>query len=504
MTPMTLRTRYNSKGFSLMELLLALGIFASVMMGVLALLQTYTERELARATNRYMMAVLGATKAMLQDPINFNALYEATAATGGGYQLIADEAAAASDNILKDFVVTSVATGPVTIQASRLLNSRFTQNSPIRAQVRILLRISDTPPPNETDVRAMEIFVVTRAPRPDSIVQKAANEGGYNGGYIRTYANKAAALMDNSFNGWRMQMDANSRLTATNWYTGDLQNTLNSNTDGSYLVYYDYVNLQDIASDYLYRVEDPSVSKELNTMYGPMNLGGNDIIGADDVYIGNGAITNTFANADPNDICNGGVLCVDGIGIVKGSASAGGNMTVSGSALVADSGNFNAMRIQNGLTSDADRQAYGAQGLFVVDGDEDGGGGGTTDTVTVGGVATFEDGMTVNQGNLGNITATDMAIPENGILQAQRITNARKISATAINANSLTTIGQLKSGIVTGGNVDVTGRAGVIDISAMNNMQLGTAATPQNLTVPRLRVNKLLVNNFGACGDCPQ
>lgn len=498
----------HHKGFSLLELLLALSIFTSVMMGVMQLLQTYTERELARATNRYMMSVLEAAKETLSNPNNFQALYEAAAAAGGGYQLIADEAAPAQDNLLKDFVITTVPTGSVTIQATRMLSERFTQNSPIRSQVRILLRIADNPPPVETDVRALEIFVVTRTPRPDSIVQKTANEGGYYGGYIRTYATKATALMDNSFNGWRVQ--PSSRLAATNWYTNDLLAALDSNVQGSYLVYYNYINLADIASDYLYRTPDPSAARQLNTMYGPINLGGNDIIGADDVYIGNGATTQTFAAGSVATECEGGVLCVEGANFVKGSATVGGNMTVTGSALVADSADMQNLRIENGLPVDdgspgSERQLYAAQGLFVVDGAEDGGGGGVTDSVTVTGLSTFEDGMAIDgTGTLGVITGTNVAMPENGILQASTIPSARRISAQNVNLDSLSTAGTVKAETVTGGNIDVTGRTGVIDIKEMEDLQYGAAATPRTLNAPRLRVERLYTQRFGACGDCPR
>ncbi|HEY8964612.1 MAG TPA: prepilin-type N-terminal cleavage/methylation domain-containing protein, partial [Alphaproteobacteria bacterium] len=285
-------SRKTSRGFTLLELMLALAIFAAVMMGILSLLTTYSERELARSTNKYMMAVLDATRATLSDPTNFNVLYEAAAATysagtGGAYQLIADKDAPAADNILKTFVVNTVPTGAVTIQASRVLPAQFTENSPIRSPVRILLRIADRLPPDETDVRALEIFVVTTTPRPDSIVQKAANEGGFHGGVLRTYNAKANGLLNSAFNGWRLPMNEPvSRLSRTAWY-GGLQAALNSTTDGSYLIYYDYVNSADVTSDYLYRIRDPSGTNRLNTMYGPINLGGNNIIGADDVLVGN-------------------------------------------------------------------------------------------------------------------------------------------------------------------------------------------------------------------------
>lgn len=483
------RNHTSQKGFSLLELLLAIGLFVMVLLAVFNILQSFAERELARSTNKYMTTVAEATRQILSNISSFNALYDAARATGGGYQLIADSTAGAADNIASPtgrFVI-----GGVTIQASRLLNSQFSQTSPLRSQIRVLLRIADDPT-TEADTRALEVMVVTRTPRPDGLVRLAASEAGPSGGWVRTYTGKNTAVMQNAFGSWRVTPSVG--LQATNWYTADLQGNLVSETDGSYLVNYSYVNREDKISDYLYRREDTDNAGRRNTMNGPLNLGGNDIIGADDVNVGNGGSAVPFVTADVvSDSCAGDVLCVNGTGIIKGAATIGGTMVVDGSALVANSMNAQTMRVQNGLTS-AQRTAYGAQGLMVVDGTN-----GTQDTVQVGGNATFNDGVTSGTGTIGNITAATTTVADGGTFVTNTITNTRRITSTTTSAGSLSVDHQLKAGIVSSGNINVTGRTGTIDIRNSNNLVYGTNASPRTLVAPKINVNNLSISNFGTC-----
>jgi len=483
------RNNTTQKGFSLLELLLAIGLFVMVLLAVFNILQSFAERELARSTNKYMTTVADATRQILSNISSFNALYDAARATGGGYQLIADSTAGAANNIASPtgrFVI-----GTTTIQASRLLNSQFTQTSPLRSQIRILLRIADDPL-TEADTRALEVLVVTRTPRPDGLVRLAASEAGPAGGWIRTYTGKNTARMQNSFGSWNV--NPSNGLQATNWYINDLQANLVSGTDGSYLVNYSYVNREDKISDYLYRREDTDNAGRRNTMNGPLNLGGNDIIGADDVNVGNGVAV-PFVTADAvSDNCAGDVVCVNGTGIIKGSSTIGGTMVVEGSALVANSMNAQTMRVQNGLTA-AQRNTYGAQGLMVVDGTN-----GTQDTVQVGGNATFNDGVTSGTGNLGNITAATTTIADGGTFVTNTITNTRRITSTTTSAGFLSVDNQLKAGIVSSGNINVTGRTGTIDIRNSNNLIYGTNAAPRTLVAPKINVNNLSIGQFGYCG----
>jgi hypothetical protein len=480
------------KGFSLLELLLATAVFFSLLIAVFMLLQTYAERELARATNKYMVSVADATREILDNIDNFNALYLAAVANGGGYQLIADSSAPAQDNIAKTFTV-----GSTTIQASRLLNAQFRATSPLRAPVRIMLRVADNMA-SSTDTPALDVLIVTATPRPDGLVRRAASEAGANGGYIRTYSDKASADVVSAYGSWHVKPSAGLQSTA--WYQNELKGSLSSFTDGSYLVYYMYSNIEDVGGDYLYRVKDVDPALHRNTMYGDFNIGGNDVYGGDDINVGNDTSAHPFVTGDATvpDECEGGVMCVNGTAILKGSGSIAGTMTTQGSALIADSSSVKSLRIQNGLDA-AQKDAYGAQSMFVIDGN-----GQTSpsvqDEIDVGTNAKFVDGATVNAGNLATIQGTTVTMPDGGVLNARDVLNTRRVSGTTIDAKSMVVNDVLKSGIVSGGNVNVaSGRAGVIDIRESQNMTYGSAAAPRKVSVPKLNVGTMNISNFGTC-----
>ena len=523
MTLKTHRRMDRAQGFSLLELLLALVVLATLMLGIMSLLQSYTQREQARSMNKYMLTVLNATKALLSDPDVYDALYEATldaGSGGGGYELLADSVSGAANNIMTTMNVAYEVGGvnhTLAVEKSRLLDPNFRFNSPMRSEVRILLRIADDPA-TENDIRAMEVYVVTSRPVLTEVAQKAANEGEMHGGYIGTlngsnftagFTNPGAATttMMGAFRNWRLSMDATSRLRDTDWWAAfNAGGAVNPNTNGTYLVYYDYLNKGDIESDYLYRTPDPSFKR--NTMYGALNMGGNDIVGADDVAIGGGAgfTAADIAATGMSTDCQGNVLCVEGSAIVKGSAAVNNRMVVNGSVNVADTANVNAMEIRNGLAADngtdtTPRAQFKAKGLFVVDSNGAGGAGGV-DSVIIRGNGTFNEGVSSIEGELGDVTGTRLAMPQGARLQTPAM-DAGKVSATTINTNTLTvgSTGVLNVGNLS--NTDLTianGKvAGVVNTTDIDTFQYGEIGGLKSISAPVVRVENLNISRFGRC-----
>lgn len=479
-------TRTRTHGFSLLELLLSVMVFASVLMAVFGLMRYFSERELARASNKYMATVADATSQILDNVDSFNALYTAAANNGGTFTLIADTAVSApsQNNIAKDFQLNGV-----WIQQSRLLNRSFRgNNSPLRSSLSIILRVANNP----AGAKGLDILVVTDTARPDNIVRMAASMAGEAGGTIRTYNNKAAASarINSAYGSWNIPLNT---LATTPWYTS-LPSPLNSRTTGSFLAYYRYANLGDKTGDYLYR--KPQTDAGLNTMYGAFNIGGNDIMGADDLSIGNHVNGRALSTSDavpaPAE-CDGGVLCVNGTAALKGSGTIGGTMVTNGSALVADSMNVGTMRIRNNLPA-AQRQEYLAENLLVVDGSNN-----TQDTIEVTSNARFVDGGTVQNGSFGSIGVENSTMPDGGVLSANTSNNNRRITSGHVDANSLSVADQLKAGKVVGGPAFVTGKTGTIDISGVQDLQYGSETNPRTFTVPVLHSKMLRVDSFGAC-----
>lgn len=496
---MMIKRRGHTAGFSLLEMILSVGVVFALMIAVFLLLQTFGEREMARSNAKYMNTIAESMNLILQDLDNFNALYQAAAdpAVGnGGYELIADQTAPATNNITKNFVVNGV-----TIQGSRLFNPQFRDYAPIRANVRILLRVADDrADPN--DDPALDVMIITTTPRPDSQVRTAATEAGPHGGFIRSYGAKTDARIESAFGSW--QVNPSDGLQNTAWYINNLNPDLDSLEDGSYFVYYMYKNIEEVGGDYLHRLPDVDPALRRNTMFGPLNLGGNDIFGGDDINIGNDgsaraltAASNPGLHAD----CENNVLCVSGTAIVKGSATVSNTMSVNGSALIADTSRTNNLRIENALT-DTEKQDYNAQNHLIVDGDGNDGMG-TQDLVEVTNNARFLDGSTVATGNLTNTNNTVLTMPDGGVLTAGTV-DAHRLSATSVASQSLLVDNQLRSGIVTQGNINVAnGKAGVIDIRNSGDLVFGGTGPgrERTITAPRVNIRTLNISNFGQCFD---
>ncbi|MCB1538706.1 MAG: prepilin-type N-terminal cleavage/methylation domain-containing protein [Alphaproteobacteria bacterium] len=497
--------RRAQAGFSLLELLLSVVVFFVLLLAIFDLLQNYTAKEQGRAAAAYMANIADAMGQILSDTDNFNILYDAAIATGGGYELTVDSNPGTANNI----AAPSFKVGAKYVQGARTLNGKIIALSPLMTRVSILLRVTSGPP----NPRAMEVLIATRTPRPDKIIERAAIESGPAGGIIRSYADKATAVASSVFSSW--SVTPSTGLQQTNWYLNDINATLDSTTQGSYLVYYRYYNMQDLAGDYLYRadgVDGATTNYERNTMHAALNMGNNNIAGADNVNIGNGTGKAFVAAADgTNALCDGSVLCVNGTTSLKGAGVVAGNMNTTGSGFVADSMLASNMRVQNGLTS-AQRNDYNAQSLFVVDGGPGNNGGGAFDRVTVGNVGTFTDGSTVQDGTLTHTIATDVAMPSGGVLEADTL-DARRISAQSATTNTFYAADQLKAGIIKNGDVNTaSGRAAIIDIHDSGNLVYGGSIsrtlnapnitiTPTPSTAPGAAGTGLTTSTFGACNS---
>lgn len=502
----SLPNRQNSRGFSLLEVLLALAVFVVMMTGIVQIMRDFTEREVARSGAAYMESIMEAMTEILNNPTTFLTLYHAAVESGGGYQLVADGSPTAptSNNILRQMDILTLGMGStVSIPPTTVLNQNFRNVSPLRTPVRILIRPANpagTPP-------AIEVIIVTTEPRPIGLVQKAASEGKFEGGYIETYnGGRGNARLKNAFNSWTLNLS--SGLGNTPWYTANLPDALDNRVDGSFLAYYSFFSYSTITSDYLFRVRDPHPTLELNTMHVPLKMNGNNLLGVDDFNIGDAGGDAIIASGGIDPLCDGTRLCVNGTAIVKGSTQVGGNMTVRGNAMIADSATVNALRVENAFT-DTERLTYGAQGHLMVDGNSSGS---TNDFVNVRGAALFEDGTVIQTGNLSDIETVGLTMPPGGTLETGTGL-AYRISGSGITANEFHAEGPVRAGAVTGGFTSITAadpaaRTGVIDVNDMTHMQIGWDPDPTTVAAPaevqRLNVQKLSVSRFGACNDCPR
>lgn len=515
-----MKTRhYKQSGFTLLEILLTVGIFAALLVAFMLILQDYSRKEVARATNKYFETVADGAVQVLRNYDNFNAFYALSAAPNTGYQLFADSTLGTQNNNIApianpnacSFVLATLP--PTTVQCPRIIPANFRPQSPLGSPVRILLsgRII-------AGKRQIEIVVITARPRPSEIVRLAAGMAGANAAVVAPYAAKNVALLSNAYASWTKPFFSagGGGLQGTAWYTGEM--AASTTAASVYFAHYRYVSEDDVIGDYLYR-RNTGVADH-NTMHAPLSLGSNDILGTDNISIGTagGAFTAAdFAAIDPRRAAcggNGTVMCINGTGIVKGTATVRNTITVLGSAHVGGpsatdvsplsrSFRANNVTIRNGLTA-VQKTTYNAQGMMVVDGD---GVGGVTDSVNVGTDANLSNGLAAGRGlGVQTTTATEVAMPDGSTYSTGTINATERITATRVRAGYLTADGHVKAGNVVGGTINVNNatnnaRTGVIDIKA-NRLVYGTAAAPRDLYIGNGTITgNMSVTNFGRCDD---
>lgn len=478
---MTMRKQYTSQsGLSLLELLLAVTLIASIFVAAAQITQFYAERALAKASAAYMQQIADSVDNILKNETNFNALYEiAVVERGLELRVETDPAPAPDRNILYDFTVTPPSTGiPVTIRSQLRISPAFSGLSPLRTGVRILLQQADDPA-IATDPAALNYLIVTNEPRPLERVRAAAQQLGAAGGFVGTYGTKATAAFTGALNGWRLVPSIG--LSTTAWYAS-IPASLNALTDGTYLGYLGYKNFQDIASDYLFR-RDIAGNTALNSMFGPLNLGGNNIVGADNINVGTQALTT--AECDPNSPA-GVSLCVRGPVMAKGAVSLQGGMDLTG--------DLRAERTDNSPTRLMSVNGNVAlTGNLVVDSQN----ASSVDTINVTGNALMSNGATATSATTGSTIAKDVFLPAGGVTTVNSRFTGNRVSATQINAGSstlnVTGPTNVRNTLINNGPTNISGSLEALTVNA------GTLSTP-NVNAGTARINNLDVGTFGACG----
>jgi hypothetical protein len=519
--------RCHTKGISLLEMLLALGTITGLMIAMMNILADFAQRDMARAQAKYMATIANATKEILRNPDYFEALYAAAFANDGGFELVAENGAGAatSNNIATGFILPEITAGlypmsEATIQKSSMLNNNIQRLSPLGSQVRILLRISDDMSIT-TDPKGLEIIVVPNARYDNKMTMRVADylgpAGGWINGYIdgdmteTTYTTSTInqALAKSIYGLWSfgvMGTGNDGSLENTPWFdpAPPAQGFVGRDgaRDTSYVIHYNYMTLEDTVGDYLYRRRDAAdTTGRKNTMYGNLNIGGNNIIGADDVIVGE---TNKPFDATngPAALCDGNVVCLRDGAVVKGSAYVGGNMIVNGDVQVADRANIQTINLTNAMT-DADKDAYEANNNFIVNST-----GATDDTIEVVNGTNIEDGMDVGAATFADrVRANVVRVNDGGTFTAGSLGQELGNVTTTPKLRRMTTAGattvnnfEAMSTLATGGlNADSV-RGGVGSTATFSSdIQTGTLSVSGTLTTDESDIDDMSINSFGDC-----
>lgn len=425
--------KYYSKknnGFSLLEALLTTIVISGVLLVILGILRAYTEQTLARTTANYVDQIASSIYDILENPLYFQQIY--------------DDADAQANDIL-EITIPNIINGQIgasIFPMTSTLNANFSNTSPLKVGTEIMLRASagDT----------IEVIIVSDARAIDQRVRLSAEQLKLYGGFYRN----AAEGIKNAYNAW--QFDPNI-LVGTNWWDNIASLNPPSMDEGSYLVHYRHINLDDVAGDYLYRTDIPG-RPELNQMYSALNMGGQNILGVDNLNISGNM------DFDSRAIVNGsmnitGDTTLNGANLRAFNQMNAAEANVGGSFLVQNSLGMLNYSVANDLSAD---EASFTNGFFA------------------------NDSLTANE--IGSI---------NGTIDVQGTTFATNIQGlSAATPLDINVDGQLNVGTITTESFEIDGAntLGVIDLDIAQDVTVGN-----EVNAPRVIVDVLNTDTFGLC-----
>jgi type II secretory pathway pseudopilin PulG len=344
---------HTQAGITLIETLLVVGLLAGILLVLSVMLQDFARREHMRSVAGQMALVQRAIVESFSNVSAFSELHRVALENGG----TAEISLLNPDNPNRSLSTSYMPTGSISLEsgdgadlrANHIVNagynpagaptySAFRDTLPVRAstymesyngagnpreeaRVSVLVRASGTAP-----ARALEILIVTVDRLYEKDIRSIAESVGAHGGFVSAAAPASPAdcpasgcayTARSAFGTWSVPL---SRFAGTPWYdtiATTYPAVLNDDESEGYLVSYVYINESVIAGDYLYRKYTGN-NPDLNRMHTSLDLGRNDIVGADNLEIKNS---------------DGYALTVNRALHAQGSAYIGGNLAVEGDLL---------------------------------------------------------------------------------------------------------------------------------------------------------------------------
>lgn len=494
-----MRSPNKEAGMTLIETMLVIGLLSGVLLILTVLLQDFIRREHMRGVASQMAIVQKAVSETVRSASMFSALYQYVADNGG----VAEISILALDNPARALSSGYTVTGAVSLERggnnilpSTIVNagyqagggpnhSGFRDTLPIRAasyleeygsanNVRRNARLSILARTVERNgERALEILIVSVDRIAERDLRDISAAMDAHGGLIsaRPSAEEndchelgCAYTARGALGNWRLNMPD---FSGTRWYnnvmTANLANyDQDAGTGEGYLASYTYVSEAVIAGDYLYRVAVPG-SPQLNRMHARLDLGNNDVLGADNVEIrnreGTALTVNNTVHAQGSAYIAGDLL-VQGDLDVRGTMRAG-DLTVQP---VADGG------VAPGMSRNIGNVVVGNR--FK------------TQDLTTGGSVSVANDATLLGATAGNVagqllTTTNLAAEESSVLtgvlanpnniNASGLVQSGQISTTTVQAQSVGIVqGDVNSNLTVGGALNAAG--GKIQVQGGTNI----------------------------------
>jgi prepilin-type N-terminal cleavage/methylation domain-containing protein len=335
-------------GFTLLEVILGLAVAGSVALVGVQAMKGWAQSEKASATAAYVAKIRDATQDMLHGPRDFEVFYSLAENTGSGSVQIPIYADDPAEDISVMYGIKETAGANGTVPGSPSLSQVSAALNPLKTPMTLVVATDGVP-----GKRSLHLALVSTQRAPEDLVRKTAALIGGGGGYISAVPPTSGFCLTacertlrSAFGDWEVALDA---FVGTEWES-DVTSAPPSLQQGAYLVVYRHITEDEIEGDYLYRSQIPG-APDVNTMHVPMDLAGNSVVGADNVYVaGNLTVRESLA--------------------VQGHTNLSGNFSTA--ELVVDGNVFGGtMEISRTFVSNPlkiDETALATSGTLLVDG----------------------------------------------------------------------------------------------------------------------------------------
>lgn len=316
---------WRQAGFSMMETALSLVATGALSVLFVGFLEEWARVEKVRASVEYIRMIEDGLQEWTSDIQRFDAIYERVEASGGFMEIpIRDDTGVNAydtsmifgDNVSSPFLPLSGAV---------VLTDDFRGVSPLGQNMTLVVRIVDDLA-TDTDTREMEFLIASLNRVPDTLVRALSESAGAQAGYISVTEEGGMpcqvsgvsvacdSVIRGGFGDWSLDLAAYPAMRWTNTIAAAPPTT----AGGSYFVLFKYTSARNIddKEGYLYRVAVPG-RPDLNAMHAHLDLGSNDVVGADNVTV--------------NDR-----LGVNKMLLAEGAVHVGGALAVRGGSMVVD------------------------------------------------------------------------------------------------------------------------------------------------------------------------
>ncbi len=387
----------NQNGITLLEMLLVVGVFGSISVGIIALTNTFADQEKIERAAAHLRIVHASAEAYIND--NFTILESTMAGTGLPVEIPLDDPNTLNVPDSDDYLKKDGIYLPVNYRAGNVYGQTLT----------ILVR--------RVNATQLEALVVSqdRAINLETMVQVAKSAGSVAGLVVGAdIGGFDDANFTGAFGGWSIPLASYAALP---WNGANPRNA-----DTAHLAARIIVNEASALDNYLYRV-DITGSPEANRMGVDLNMAGNSFDNA-------AAMIADRVTSTSNMVINAPIMNIDD------GLAAEGNISISGALRALGSVNL---------------------GALVATGDVNAGNSVTADSIDGGGTAEIDSGETGVLASVEADTISGRDLDFSGAGSTLALNNESLMNITTMTGVVAGDVSSMGITQITGGTVDISG-----------------------------------------------